>query len=238
MLQENIVKNRSSNLWERSPEDKDFLEISVGHGQVPFYIHVKPPRADGSDKDPLVEAAELLSSEFQTVEDVIALPLFESKVIGIVGVREHVLNMLRVMMAQTTVRHSPDEVKIAAFYEEKEASEWQWLRWLPHVWDDDRSSRYLADRRSHAHQLADEIFTHLYRRKNNRSEHGKKTIEMPAYMVILSAAQLIEEEPLLPLLLENAEATDAVTIILSDRKESLPMHCQLIIDGAKGSLYH
>lgn len=227
----NIVKNRSSNLWERSPEDKDFLEISVGHGQVPFHIHVKSPRADGYDKDPLIEAAELLSSEFQTVEDAsIALPLFESKVIGIVGGREHVLNMLRVMMTQTTVRHSPDEVKIAAFYEEKEASEWQWLRWLPHVWDDDRSSRYLADRRSHAHQLADEIFTHLYRRKNNRSEHGKKTIQTPAYVVILSAAQLIEEEPLLPLLLEDAEATDAVTIILSDRKESLPMHCQLIIE--------
>ena len=63
------LSNRSSNLWERSPEDKDFLEISVGHGQVPFHIHVKPPRADGYDKDPLSEAAELLSSEFQTVED-------------------------------------------------------------------------------------------------------------------------------------------------------------------------
>ncbi|WP_436756542.1 hypothetical protein, partial [Streptomyces sp. URMC 124] len=66
-------------------------------------------------------------------------------------------------MAQSAVRHSPDEVKIAAFYEEKESTEWQWLRWLPHTWDDDRSSRYLADRRSSAHQLADEIFTQLHR---------------------------------------------------------------------------
>ncbi|MEX3615812.1 type VII secretion protein EssC [Paenibacillus glucanolyticus] len=227
----NVAKNRSSSLWERSPEDTDFLEICVGKGEVPFYIQVKPPRADGYDKDPLIEAAELLSAEFQTVDEAsIALPLFESKVIGIVGGRDRVLNMLRVMMAQTAVRHSPDEVKIAAFYEEKEASEWQWLRWLPHTWDDDRSSRYLADRRSNAHQLADELFTHLYRRKNNRSEHGKKSIETPAYVVILSAAQLIEEEPLLPLLLEDGDAADVVTIVLSDRKESLPMHCQLIVE--------
>lgn len=48
--------------------------------------------------------------------------------------------------------------------------------------------------------------------------------------MILSAAQLIEEEPLLPLLMEDADAADAVTIILSDRKESLPMHCQLIVE--------
>ena len=178
----------------------------------------------------MIEAAELLSSEFQAVDDAsIALPLFESKVIGIVGGRERVLNMLRVMMAQTAVRHSPDEVKIAAFYEEREASEWQWLRWLPHTWDDDRSSRYLADRRSNAHQLADEIFTHLYRRKTI-APNMEKSIETPAYVVILSAAQLIEEEPLLPLLMEDADAADAVTIILSDRKESLPMHCQLIVE--------
>lgn len=226
-----VVKNRSSNLWERSPEDSDFLEVCAGKGQVPFRIRVKTPRADGYDKDPLIEAAEGLASEFQTVEDAsIALPLFESKVIGIVGGRDQVLNMLRVLMAQSAVRHSPDEVKIAAFYEEKESTEWQWLRWLPHTWDDDRSSRYLADRRSSAHQLADEIFTQLHRRKNNRSEYGNKSIVTPAYVVILSGTHLIEEEPLLPLLMEDGEAIDAVTIVLSDRKENLPMHCQLIVE--------
>lgn len=206
----------------------------MGKGQIPFHVQLKPPRPDGYDKDPLIESAEALTSEFQTVENAsIALPLFESKIIGVVGGREQVLNMLRVMVAQAAVRHSPDEVKIAAFYEEKESTDWQWLRWLPHTWDDERDSRYLAERRSSAHQLADELFTQLYRRKSNRSEHGKKSINIPAYIVILSETHLIEEEPLLPLLMEDAEAIDVVTIILSDRKESLPMHCQLIfeVDG-------
>lgn len=226
-----IAKNRSSSLWERSPEDIDFLEVRVGKGTVPFHIQVRAPRADGYEKDPLIEAAQELADDFQTVDEAsITLPLFQSKVIGVVGGRENVLNTLRVMMAQIAVRHSPDEVKVAAFYEEKEAHDWDWLRWLPHTWDDDRSTRYLADRRSSSHQLADEIFMQLYRRRNNRSEYGNKSIEIPAYIVILSSSSLIEEEPLLPMLLEDGEAVDAVTIILSDRKENLPMHCQLIVE--------
>ncbi|NMO96271.1 type VII secretion protein EssC [Paenibacillus lemnae] len=229
-----VVKNRSSSLWERSPEDNDFLEVRAGKGTVPFYVHIRPPRADGYDKDPLIEAAEELASDFKTVENAsITLPLFHSKVIGVVGSREDVMNALRVIVAQTTVRHSPDEVKLAAFYEEKEAHEWEWMRWFPHIWDNDRSSRYMADRRSTAHQLADEIFMQLYRRRNNESDYGSKAVEIPAYVVILSASQLIEEEPLLPLLLEEAEAVDAVTIILSDRKERLPMHCQLIVEAER-----
>ena len=225
------VKNRRSRLWERSPEDEDFLEVRVGSGTVPFYVRVQAPRADGYDKDPLIEAAQNLAEEFKTVDEAsITLPLFESKVIGVVGSRENVLGALRVMLAQTAVRHSPDEVKIAAFYEEKEAREWEWLRWVPHTWDDERSTRYLADRRSSAHQLADEIFMHLYRRKSSQNDYSKKSIHIPVYVVILSASHLIEEEPLWPVLLEDGEAVDAVTIILSDRKEGLPMHCQLIVE--------
>lgn len=34
----NVVKNRSSSLWERSPEDKDFLEICVGKGKCRFTL--------------------------------------------------------------------------------------------------------------------------------------------------------------------------------------------------------
>ncbi|MCJ8010721.1 type VII secretion protein EssC [Paenibacillus sp. KQZ6P-2] len=226
-----VVKNRSSVLWERSFEDDDFLHTRIGTGNLPFYMKVKVPRSDGYVKDPLIEAAQELANEFETVPDApVALPLFQAKVIGIVGDRESVMNSLRVIIAQLTVRHSPDEVKLAAFYEEKDARDWDWMRWFPHTWDEHRSLRYLSDRRSSAHLLADELFQRLMRRKTSRHEHKKKTAELPVQVVLLSNGQLIEEEPLLPLLLEDAAEIDACTIIVSDRKETLPMQCHLIVD--------
>ncbi|BFH63742.1 type VII secretion protein EssC [Paenibacillus azoreducens] len=229
-----VVKNRSSVLWERSAHDDDFLHTRIGTGNLPFYIEVKAPRPEGYVKDSLIEAAQELAGEFQTVADApVALPLFQAKVIGIVGDKEAVMNSLRVMIAQLAVRHSPDEVKLAAFYEEKDAEDWDWMRWLPHTWDEHRSQRYMSDRRSSAHQLADELLQRLSRRKTARHEQRKKTVELPVQVVLLSSGQLIEEEPLLPLLLEDAAEIDACTIILSERKETLPMQCHLIVDVGK-----
>lgn len=229
-----IVKNRNSSLWERSPEDEDFMQVRIGSGEVPFRIKLQVPRVDGYDKDELIEAAHQLAAEFQTVADAsITLPLFQSKVMGLVGSREEVLSSLRVIVAQLAVRHSPDELKMAAFYEEKESREWEWLRWLPHIWDEDQEQRYMADRHSGAHQLADSLFSVLNRRRNNRQDKYKKSVQTPCYVVILSDTQLIEEEPLLPLLLESAHEIDVCTIILASRKESLPMHCQLIMEAAR-----
>ncbi|MNW23486.1 ESX-1 secretion system protein EccCa1 [compost metagenome] len=226
-----VVKSHSSSLWERSPEDEDFLDVRIGTGEVPFHIQVQVPRADGYEKEPLIEAAHELAHDFQTVSKAsITLPLFQSKVIGIVGERKHVLAALRVMIAQVTVRHSPDEVKIAAFYEEREQQEWSWMRWMPHVWDDERSQRMLSDRSSSAHQLADSLFALLNRRKGNRSERSNRKMELPCYITLLSDGQIIEEEPLLPLLLEEADAIDSCTIVLASRKEALPMQCQLIVE--------
>lgn len=232
-----IVKNRNSSLWERSPEDDDFLHTRIGTGSLPFHTKVKAPKPEGYVKDPLLEAAQSLEEEFQTVPgSSIVLPLFQAKVVGIVGDRESVMNALRVVAVQLAVRHSPDEVKLAAFYEEKDAGDWDWMRWLPHVWDEDRSSRYMADRRSSAHQLADELFQRLVRRKTSRAFSGRKiAAQLPAYVVVLAGSGLIEEEPLLPLLLEDAAEVDACTIIISDRKEKLPMQCQLIVDMSQGS---
>lgn len=230
-----IVKNRNSSLWERSPEDDDFLHTRIGTGSVPFYMKVKAPRLEGYVRDPLLEAAQGLAEEFQSVPgSSITLPLFQAKVIGIVGEKEAVMNSLRVLILQMSVRHSPDEVKLVSFYEEKDADDWDWTRWLPHTWDENRNQRYMADRRSSAHQLADEIFQRLNRRRTPLKSQKKRQLELPAYVVILAGSQLIEEEPLLPLLLENAEDVEACTIIISDRKETLPMQCQLIVDVSQG----
>lgn len=229
-----IVKNRHSSLWERSPEDDDFLQVRAGIGEVPFRVQVVPPRQDGYEKEPLIEAAQELAEEFRTVKNAsIVLPIYESKVVGIVGDREDVLSMLRVIVTQLTTRHSPDEMKLAAFYEDKEADEWEWMRWLPHFWDDERDQRYMADRHSGVHQLADHLYTLLHRRKMIRKERGKKSPDLPCYVIMLSERDIIEEEPLLPMILEDAEAITTCTIILASRKEYLPMHCQLVVEAGK-----
>ena len=208
----------------------------MGTGQIPFRIKLQVPRIDGYEKDELIEAAHELAAEFQTVPDAsITLPLFQSKVMGLVGDREEVLASLRVIISQLTVRHSPDELKLAASSMKKRtARNGIGFAGCPisgmkikdnAIWPTGTAVRI---------NWRDSLFSVLNRRRNNKEDRYKKSVQTPCYVVILSDTQLIEEEPLLPLLLESAHEIDVCTIILANRKESLPMHCQLIMDASKG----
>ncbi|MCR8935855.1 type VII secretion protein EssC [Brevibacillus laterosporus] len=232
------IEERSSSLWERSTRDEDFLRLRMGEGTLPATYQIIVPKQEGYETDPLVEEAQNLSRTFGRVESVpIQLPLFQSKVIGVVGEQEAVLNAIRVMVLQMVTHHSPDEVKIATFYPEWEEEQWKWLRWLPHTWNDEQTLRFVAQEKGNAHQLLDFLYSQLNRRKMTRATDFRKAVELPCWVFILSAPHLIEDEPILPLLLKEAEAIGACTILLADSKDSLPMQCQLIVEvqGDRGT---
>lgn len=232
------VEERSSSLWERSMRDEDFLRLRMGVGTLPASYQITVPKQEGYETDPLVEEAQEVAQTFGEVESVpVQLPLYQSKVIGVVGEQEAVLNAIRVMVLQMVTHHSPDEVKIAAFYPEWEEEQWKWLRWLPHTWDDEQTMRFIAQEKGSAHLLLDFLYGQLIRRKMARATDLSKAAEIPCWVFLLSAPHLIEDEPILPLLLKEAEAIGACTILLADSKDSLPMQCQLIVElqGERGT---
>src|SRR5207249_11389073 len=122
-------------LWERSPGDSDFLHMRLGLGTFPSTVAVKPPRQDDTlQDDPLVQEAQALCKEYAEVPEVpIPLPLFDAGVAGLVGPRDAVLNTVHNFAMQIATHHSPDEVKICAIFPPDEISEWNFLRWMPHV---------------------------------------------------------------------------------------------------------
>ena len=52
------IENRESNLWERTPESPDFLDIRIGTGERPFLVELKVPEQKGYEEDPLVTEAQ------------------------------------------------------------------------------------------------------------------------------------------------------------------------------------
>ncbi len=123
------VKRLDRRLWERSPQDADFLSLRLGLGAQPSTVTIKPPKEQTVlEPDPLVETAQNLAREFEWVPNVpICLPLREVGSAGLVGPREAVLNTSRALAIQVATHHSPDEVKIVAIFPEREMDDWGWV---------------------------------------------------------------------------------------------------------------
>ncbi|AEI39024.1 type VII secretion protein EssC [Paenibacillus mucilaginosus] len=229
------IREWSGEVWNRSPQEEDFLHLRLGVGDQPFCIRIKAPEQDGYEKEPLIEAAQKLDDDYRTVSHVpVQLPVFESKVIGIVGDRQAAENMVRVLALQLAAHHAPDEVKVGAFFGEEEARRWEWMRWLPHTWEDDRKTRYLAKDMSTTRQALDALYHVLHPRKLASSPGREAEMKLPAWVFFLSDIRPMEDEPLVHLLLREAEALSACTFILSDRRETLPKECGMILEVTLG----
>jgi len=231
------VKRLDRHLWERTPQDADFLSLRLGLGMQPFAVTIRPPRQESAlDPDPLIQAAQKLAKEFALVPDVpVCLPLREAGAAGLAGSRPAVLRTARALALHIAAHHSPDEVKIAALFPVDEAADWVWLRWLPHVWADDRTQRFLAYEKDAAHRLLMSLYDLLNRRHSQMTmvRDPNNPPPLPYLIFFLADSHLAENEPILHVLLTQGPSLGALPIFLADGIESLPKGCQAIVEVGK-----
>ncbi|HEX9117387.1 MAG TPA: type VII secretion protein EssC [Anaerolineae bacterium] len=229
----NIVRGLERYLWNRSPEDEDYLDLRLGLGDRDSTVKVKAPAADDIlDTDPLILAGQDLAARFQRVPDVpVCLPLRQSGGAGVTGARHEVLDTVRSLAMQLATCHSPDELKIVAIFPADEAVDWAWLRWLPHTWADDRSRRLLADEPQGVDELLDWLSNLLNQRKRvlDESHSGETPRFADQLVVFLAAPAMLEHQPITQRLLAEGAGLGAYPIFLADRVKELPKDCRALI---------
>ncbi len=122
-------------MWERGSDDPDFCHIRVGRGdQLLFTTLVAPQLGPIDALDPVTSSAlQRLIRRRSVVADVpVAVPLRSYSAVAVDGDPPAARALLRAMICQLAVLHSPEDVRIAAVVGPTSASEWEWLKWLPH----------------------------------------------------------------------------------------------------------
>ena len=122
-------------MWERNPEDPDFCHIRVGVGDQLLCTTLVPPELGRADElDPVTSTALHRLIHQRSVVKVlpITVALRGFPVVTIDGDASAARALLRAMVCQLAVLHSPEHVKIAAVVRPETEGEWEWLKWLPH----------------------------------------------------------------------------------------------------------
>ncbi|WP_443732101.1 type VII secretion protein EccCa [Streptantibioticus silvisoli] len=122
-------------LWERRPAHPDFGRVRIGLGRRRAALEFVPPQTKPvEDLEPLAAVSlRRFTKAHQSVPQLpipVALRRFTS--VEFAGGGEAALGLMRAMVAQLAVFHSPDELRIAFLGGESGRAEWDWLKWLPH----------------------------------------------------------------------------------------------------------
>ncbi|TAK22334.1 MAG: hypothetical protein EPO26_11575 [Chloroflexota bacterium] len=234
-----FVEERDHRLWVRAPGDKDFLQVRVGVGSVPATFNVKLTLRG----DELDEKAKALKRDFSQVEQAaVAVPLRDMRVIGVAGTSEWATDMLRSMLVQLATLHSPTDLKLIVVYGPETAEGWEWVRWLPHVWDDYREQRFVAKSGQGAVRLLD-VIVDLVERRFAAVSTGQRTHVPggPTYVFVLADpdfAHRPEATRWLNLFRRIGEAGSelrAYAIVAAQTRAGLPKDCRAVIEVSDDS---
>lgn len=231
-----IANNLNRNLWERTPADRDYLDVRLGMGYEELCVKVKDRgEAFGIEleDDDAKEMSAMLVEESKYVDNIpVRVSLIQNPTVGVIGDRKKVIMQVKNMIAELTTFHCYTDVKIVGIFDSEEYSQWSDLRWLPHIWDDNKENRYLAFDSESAHAICESFDDMLKTRFRETKENSIKRADVPNpyYIFILGSKKYMENEEIMSNLLTNNPAMGVSSLFLFDDIYSLPNTCNYIID--------
>ncbi len=187
------IAEEKQNLWERSIGQPDFLRLRLGLGNLPLDVELKyPEKKFTMDDDTLQSAMFSLALEPKQLNNVpVSVSFTEHRAVGIYGNSYSTTNMLKSLVLQMVALHSYDELKIVLLCDKSETNEWEFVKAIPHFWNDDKTVRFFATDTGEAKEISAYI-------EKNIVSHGdvenRKYSECVPYYMIISTNKLLAEK--------------------------------------------
>lgn len=226
-------------LWNRNVNHADFMSHRLGLGSIPFQVKVDVPKEKFTlINDSLAEKPAMIQQSYKELQDVpICVDLLQHRLIGIVGgaKKQGAIDVMHNLVAQIAASNCYTDVKMAFLYDEggDESADWEYLKWFPHVWAEDKKTRFIAKNKAEAGDVLYEITRVLRTRAENRTTHTgaeKEKVSCPQYVLFVADTELLEGE-LIAKYITDENNRDLVTFFLTDTYENLPNICDFIIQN-------
>ncbi len=230
-------------LWERRPEDPDFLMVRVGKSRQPLSVKIEFP-SQQKTSSPLTQELQQLKDDFAFVKDVpCSIPLTKVKSLGITGRRQDVAAFTHGMLCQIAVHHSPQEVRILGIYPTSQKHDWEWLQQLPHTvpLKMGKQRRLVAEGQEEANQVLNILLEELSRRaskleeeaasekKRSESKSAAPGIALPHLVVIVHDYVEVRQHPTLTNAFKLGEQLGVSVIYLVAQEQAIPSECRAVL---------
>ena len=227
----------SPELWNRNPSHSDFLFYRLGTGDVDFQVDIQIPKEKFSLQfDNLKDKPAMIYENFRVLRNVpVGLDFSEHNVYGIVGGerKRGAYDIVNNIIAQIAATASYTDVKIAFCFDSKRfnASMWSYIKWLPHVWSENKKTRYYATDRQEAADVFFELSNIIRQRAEDETNSYDKKVFRPHYFLFVSDASMLDGEIIGKYIFDTRGNYGLTTFIMTDFYQNLPNVCENIIQN-------
>lgn len=226
-----MIRTADRRLWERGLDHDDFLTVRLGLGKRSMQGEITfPQKGFTIDEDDLREKLEDMQNAPRVIRNApVTFSLKENDTLGIIGELGERNRYAQSLLIQICAAHSYDEVKLVLIYKAGEEAQWEYARWFPHCWEDDRSFRLIASTTDEIRVLSSHLQGVLY---NDSDDAGKK--QKIHYVVLSTDKSLLDRcSALSPSSRDDKKAPVSI-IALGKSVRKLPKECQSILNVRSG----
>ncbi len=204
-------------LWERRPEDADFMAYRAGAGIVQAPVKWRVQQED-LERD---ERAAALIQRYRHISGVpMTFSLWRDGSTALVGRRPAVLGLARAIIAQIAIAHAPHDVQIALIAPTASVKDWDWLTWLPHIQQQDALT--LAFTPDAVRNLLGYLGQWVDSRRETQTTN-------PHLFLLVDEPHLVESDAAFTTLLRQAAQLGASVLCMANAYEQVPGDCQSLI---------
>lgn len=225
-------------LWNRNATHEDFLVHRVGLGEIPYRAQIQIPKERFIFcKNELYQKLCDMKEKYRCLHQVpVTLDLRRHHLIGLVGGKEKqgAVEIVRSLSAQAAANNCYTDVKMGFLYDSGvpgSSGRWAYARWLPHVWAEDKKTRYIAGSPEERREVCYELSAVFRRRMEEAQKDGQGKTEKPWYLLFIEDPKILEGEILDRYVFSKENVCGLTVILLAERYEDLPNPCSFIIEN-------
>lgn len=228
------AKTFSPELWERSPDQQDFMHVRIGTGDIPLSFSVSYNYSTDDkeiEKSPLHKDALELSNKYSQVRDVPVEITLHEGIVGVIGKRETIVWQTMSLLLQLISTHSYRDVSLVVIYPQDEERYWGSLKWTPHTWVGDKQFKAMVKDTRTRDNILGSLYQFFKERKQKlQEEKSSKAVYFPPTIFIIANLDLVVDHGIMEFLSEDSRSLGIYSIYVTENKDLLPSETKTILE--------
>ena len=249
-----MIYNKNRNVFGRNIKDEDFLTIRLGTGTVDSQIEIQEPEEEFEpETQELKENMLDIIKESKTIENApMNVSLANKKIVAVVGNNVVTKYFIDSMFLQLMTFHSYLDLKIIVITNKTNQFLWEYLKVLPHTWNNLKTMRFFATDAEELSDIAVELEKEFDERFTNETEeesNADKKVDdsngasyrkyKPYYLIFIDDLELPRNSTLIKKILNTQNNFGYSIVYRNNRLSDLPEQCSTFInvDPEKSGLF-
>ncbi len=183
------LNKKNKNFWWCQYNDPEFLSIRVGVGRLKPSVIVNAPEEKFTlEEDNLLEEVYKVKEKYNFVDGTpITVSLKQNTVTSLISNSSNKVNFVNSIITQLVVLNSSLDLKIIIMTDKENEERWEFAKYLPHVFSEDKSIRFFSSDETEAKIVSNYLEDILKERKElMRANEGTDIgfTPIPYYLII------------------------------------------------------